>query len=206
VARKNPAAVALGKRGGKVKTEAKAAASRANGAKGGRPKKKGRAFGAVCDPAVGVLPAEAPHMRWEGVADVTSFAENNVRVTRCPNDKQQRGIRERHPSATALQEARRRVAWSPCRGRCTTDTDRRLVFECWCDVCLMRALLSQPSSYPVANEGDTCSWCLPADPDLVTAVREIAADMRNAASQSIIGVGLTNAWAEKLESALRRKP
>jgi hypothetical protein len=36
-ARKNPAAVALGRRGGKVKSEAKAAAVRANGAKGGRP-------------------------------------------------------------------------------------------------------------------------------------------------------------------------
>ena len=41
--RKNPAAVALGKlggrKGGKSKSEAKAAAARANGAKGGRPKK-----------------------------------------------------------------------------------------------------------------------------------------------------------------------
>lgn len=41
---KNPAAVALGrlggKVGGKVKSEAKAAAARANGAKGGRPRKK----------------------------------------------------------------------------------------------------------------------------------------------------------------------
>lgn len=37
--RKNAAAVALGRRGGKVRTEAKAAAARANGAKGGRPPK-----------------------------------------------------------------------------------------------------------------------------------------------------------------------
>lgn len=40
---KNPAAVALGRlggrKGGKSKSEAKAAAARANGAKGGRPKK-----------------------------------------------------------------------------------------------------------------------------------------------------------------------
>lgn len=36
---KNPAAVALGKLGGKAKTKAKAAASRENGKKGGRPKK-----------------------------------------------------------------------------------------------------------------------------------------------------------------------
>lgn len=36
-ARKNPAAVALGRRGGKVTSAAKAAAVRANGAKGGRP-------------------------------------------------------------------------------------------------------------------------------------------------------------------------
>ena len=40
---KNPAAVALGRRGGKVggrsKSKAKAASSRANGAKGGRPPK-----------------------------------------------------------------------------------------------------------------------------------------------------------------------
>jgi hypothetical protein len=43
---KNPAAVSLGRLGGlvggKAKTEAKAAAARANGAKGGRPKKKKR--------------------------------------------------------------------------------------------------------------------------------------------------------------------
>ena len=36
---KNPAAVALGRRGGKVKSAAKAAACRENGKKGGRPKK-----------------------------------------------------------------------------------------------------------------------------------------------------------------------
>jgi hypothetical protein len=36
--KKNVHAVALGRRGGKTKTEAKAAASRANGCKGGRPK------------------------------------------------------------------------------------------------------------------------------------------------------------------------
>ncbi len=43
MAKKNPAAVALGKlggrKGGKSKSEAKVAAARANGAKGGRPKK-----------------------------------------------------------------------------------------------------------------------------------------------------------------------
>jgi len=37
--KKNAAAVALGKLGGATRTEAKAAASRANGKKGGRPKK-----------------------------------------------------------------------------------------------------------------------------------------------------------------------
>jgi hypothetical protein len=37
--RKNPAAVALGRRGGKVKSEAKKLAAQANGRKGGRPKK-----------------------------------------------------------------------------------------------------------------------------------------------------------------------
>lgn len=36
---KNPHAVALGKRGGKAKSERKAAASRENGKKGGRPRK-----------------------------------------------------------------------------------------------------------------------------------------------------------------------
>ncbi len=36
---KNPAAVALGKLSGKVRTPAKAAASRKNGKKGGRPPK-----------------------------------------------------------------------------------------------------------------------------------------------------------------------
>ena len=38
--RKNPAAVALGKLSGKVRSPAKVAASRANGRKGGRPKKE----------------------------------------------------------------------------------------------------------------------------------------------------------------------
>jgi hypothetical protein len=37
---KHPAAVALGRLGGKAKTAAKAAASRENGKKGGRPKGK----------------------------------------------------------------------------------------------------------------------------------------------------------------------
>jgi hypothetical protein len=37
---KNPAAVALGKLGGSVKSEKKTAAARLNGKKGGRPKKK----------------------------------------------------------------------------------------------------------------------------------------------------------------------
>lgn len=36
---KDPAAVALGKKGGASKSEAKQAASRENGKKGGRPKK-----------------------------------------------------------------------------------------------------------------------------------------------------------------------
>lgn len=36
---KNRAAVALGRRGGKVKSEAKAAAARENGKRGGRPRK-----------------------------------------------------------------------------------------------------------------------------------------------------------------------
>lgn len=36
--KKNPAAVALGRRGGKVKSEAKTASARVNGLKGGRPK------------------------------------------------------------------------------------------------------------------------------------------------------------------------
>lgn len=40
---KNPHAVALGRKGGKAKSEAKAAASKANGAKGGRPKKAANA-------------------------------------------------------------------------------------------------------------------------------------------------------------------
>ena len=37
---KNPAAVALGKLGGKAKSERKSASCRENGKKGGRPKKK----------------------------------------------------------------------------------------------------------------------------------------------------------------------
>ncbi len=37
VPRKNPAAVALGRKGGKVRSDAKADAARANGATGGRP-------------------------------------------------------------------------------------------------------------------------------------------------------------------------
>jgi len=36
---KNPAAVALGRLGGRVKSDRKAAAARANGKRGGRPKK-----------------------------------------------------------------------------------------------------------------------------------------------------------------------
>ena len=44
MARKNPAAVALGRRGGKVTSPAKAASSRENGKLGGRPKgSKGKA-------------------------------------------------------------------------------------------------------------------------------------------------------------------
>ena len=39
-ARKNPAAVSLGRRGGKVRSEAKAEASRVNGAKGGAPSRE----------------------------------------------------------------------------------------------------------------------------------------------------------------------
>lgn len=37
---KNPHAVALGRKGGAVKSERKAASSRDNGKKGGRPKRK----------------------------------------------------------------------------------------------------------------------------------------------------------------------
>lgn len=37
--KKNPHAVSLGKRGGKVRSDAKADAARRNGQKGGRPKK-----------------------------------------------------------------------------------------------------------------------------------------------------------------------
>jgi len=37
-ARKDPAAVSMGRRGGAVKTEAKAEAARVNGARGGRPR------------------------------------------------------------------------------------------------------------------------------------------------------------------------
>lgn len=36
---KNPAAVALGRLGGRVKSDRKAAAARANGKRGGRPRK-----------------------------------------------------------------------------------------------------------------------------------------------------------------------
>jgi hypothetical protein len=43
MARKNPAAVALGKLGGRVRSDAKAKAARENGKKGGRPRKKPRA-------------------------------------------------------------------------------------------------------------------------------------------------------------------
>jgi hypothetical protein len=39
-AKRNPAAVALGRRGGAKKSAAKSAAAKANGKKGGRPKKK----------------------------------------------------------------------------------------------------------------------------------------------------------------------
>lgn len=38
--RKNPHAVALGRKGGQVKSTAKTAAAQANGKKGGRPKRK----------------------------------------------------------------------------------------------------------------------------------------------------------------------
>lgn len=37
--KKNPHAIALGKKGGKAKTKAKAQAARLNGLKGGRPKR-----------------------------------------------------------------------------------------------------------------------------------------------------------------------
>ena len=37
--RKNPAAVALGRKGGKARSDVKADAARANGRKGGRPRK-----------------------------------------------------------------------------------------------------------------------------------------------------------------------
>lgn len=40
--RKNPAAVALGRLGGKARTKKKAEASRENGKKGGRPRKDGK--------------------------------------------------------------------------------------------------------------------------------------------------------------------
>jgi len=41
---KNKAAVALGKKGGKAKSAAKALSSKANGAKGGRPRKTEELF------------------------------------------------------------------------------------------------------------------------------------------------------------------
>ncbi len=40
MARKNPSAVALGRRGGEATSAAKVAAARANGKKGGRPRLK----------------------------------------------------------------------------------------------------------------------------------------------------------------------
>jgi hypothetical protein len=40
MANKNRAAVTLGRKGGKARSEAKAAAARLNGQKGGRPKKQ----------------------------------------------------------------------------------------------------------------------------------------------------------------------
>jgi hypothetical protein len=43
VSKKNRAAVALGRRGGKATSERKAQSSRENGKKGGRPKKKDKA-------------------------------------------------------------------------------------------------------------------------------------------------------------------
>lgn len=39
MSKKNPHAVALGRKGGKVKSDAKAKAARKNGRKGGRPRK-----------------------------------------------------------------------------------------------------------------------------------------------------------------------
>lgn len=45
-AAKNKAAAALGRLGGKAKTDAKAEAARANGRNGGRPKKKSDEVGA----------------------------------------------------------------------------------------------------------------------------------------------------------------
>jgi len=39
MARKNPAAVALGRKGGKVRSETKTLAARDNGKRGGRPRK-----------------------------------------------------------------------------------------------------------------------------------------------------------------------
>ena len=48
---KNKAAVALGKKGGKAKSAAKALSSKANGAKGGRPRKTEELFKILCESA-----------------------------------------------------------------------------------------------------------------------------------------------------------
>ena len=62
---KNPAAVALGRRGGSVTSDAKAAAVRANGAKGGRPKKDKPALAATRELARGIVRyASRPGRQW----------------------------------------------------------------------------------------------------------------------------------------------